>query len=123
MKNLFKKTRHWGQLTIIDLFEGNQRLLKDKKKIKEFIKILTKKINMKLYGKPIIKRFGKRELKGYSLMQFIETSSIVIHIDECKKRVFIDIFSCKRFNPKIVEEFSKEFFKAHKSKKKTIYRG
>jgi hypothetical protein len=34
-------------------------------------------------------------------MQFIETSSITIHADEVCRRCFVDIFSCRRFEPEL----------------------
>ena len=32
-------------------------------------------------------------------MQFIETSSITIHADEVFARCFVDVFSCRSFDP------------------------
>ena len=34
-------------------------------------------------------------------MQFIETSSITIHADEFSRRCFIDVFSCRGFDPEV----------------------
>jgi S-adenosylmethionine/arginine decarboxylase-like enzyme len=77
---------------------------------------------MKRKGPCKIERFGKEDLKGYSVMQFIETSSVCIHFDEPGKRAFIDIFSCKNFDVKRAENFSKRFFLGKKSTSKTIVR-
>jgi S-adenosylmethionine/arginine decarboxylase-like enzyme len=78
---------------------------------------------MKLYGKPILKRFGEGGLEGYSLMQFIETSTIIMHMDEVGDRAFIDIFSCKKISDKTALAFTKKYFKAKGVSHKTIYRG
>jgi S-adenosylmethionine/arginine decarboxylase-like enzyme len=32
-------------------------------------------------------------------MQFIETSSITVHADEVSARCFVDVFSCRAFEP------------------------
>lgn len=112
----------WGTLVIINLYNCDKNLIKNKVEIKRFIIELCKKINMKRQGKTIIKRFGKDSLYGYSAIQFIETSSIVIHFDEVDHRAFIDVFSCKKINGKIIEKFSKTFFKAKKSKIKILPR-
>jgi len=112
----------WGKLAIINLYECDGNLIKNKRKIKRFIKELCKKIKMNPYKKPIIKRFGKNELKGYSALQFIETSSITIHFEEIKNRAFIDIFSCKDFDAKKAEVFCKKFFRAKSSKLKVLLR-
>ena len=113
----------WGTLATINLYDCNEKKIKNKKEIKKFINQLCKKINMKKLGSTRIKRFGEGKLKGYSAIQFIQTSSITIHFDETENRAFIDIFSCKNFDEKRAEKFSREFFKAKKSKMKAFPRG
>jgi S-adenosylmethionine/arginine decarboxylase-like enzyme len=51
-------------------------------------------------------------LHGISCFQFIETSNIVVHALTLKDAVYINIFSCKLFDPTVAEVFAKEFFKA-----------
>ena len=77
---------------------------------------------MKRYGPPLIKRFGAGALEGYSALQFIHTSSVTIHFDETANRAFIEIFSCKFFDPKKAELFCKTFLQAKKSKAKSFLR-
>ena len=117
------KTKEWGQSIAIDLFGCDQKMLTDPKKLKTYVVQLTKKIKMKRHGETLIDRFGSGDLEGYSALQFIETSSIAIHLDEHGLRAFIDIFSCKRFNTQEAEKFTKAFFKAKTSKSKTFFRG
>jgi S-adenosylmethionine/arginine decarboxylase-like enzyme len=50
-------------------------------------------------------------LKGTSCVQFIMTSTIVIHTLEDLGKVFINIFSCKTFSVEDAEKFTAEFFK------------
>ena len=50
--------------------------------------------------------------KGTSAVQFILTSTIVIHTLELLNAVYINIFSCKEFDKAKAEAFSKEWFKA-----------
>lgn len=116
------KKKVWGQLMSINLYGCEYSLLTNPKKLEEFCIKLCKEINMVPFGKPIIKRFGKGNLRGYSLMQFIETSSITIHLDEFGLRAFIDIFSCKTFDVNKAKIFSKPFFKAKNIKYKIFYR-
>lgn len=113
---------NWGKIAIINLYKCKPELIRDREVIKKFVKELCRVINMKTYGKCEVKRFGKNELEGYSAFQFIETSSITLHFDETENRAFIDVFSCKDFNGKKAEKFSREFFKAEKSKVKIIIR-
>ena len=112
----------WGKLAAINLYDCNENYIKDKKKIKEYITKLCEEIQMKKVGFPKIKRFGKGKLNGYSAIQFIETSTITVHFDETENRAFIDIFSCKDFNEKKAEAFSKEFFNAKRSEIKVLPR-
>jgi len=116
------KEKSWGWLLSMDLHECDYSLLVNRKKIKEFCHNLCKEIGMVQYGKPIIKRFGKGKLKGYSFVQFIDASSINAHLDEFGLRAFIDVFSCKPFDFKKAVEFSKSFFKAKKVKYKNFSR-
>jgi len=114
----------WGQSLSIDLNGCEHSLMNNPEKLKEFSKEICKEIEMVPFGEPIVKRFpiGNATLEGYSMMQFIMTSSITVHLDEIKDRVFIDIFSCKKFDVKIAKNFCKNFFQAQKIKAKNLYR-
>ncbi|MBW8050570.1 MAG: hypothetical protein FVQ77_09565 [Cytophagales bacterium] len=50
-------------------------------------------------------------LKGTSAVQFIITSSIVIHTLDLMGSVYVNIFSCKDFDPKVATEFTANWFK------------
>jgi len=115
--------KYWGKLSVIDLFGCDKEILLDKRKVIEFNNLLCKNIKMKKVGKPIVKKFGKGILEGISSMQFIETSSIIIHADDKGDRAFIDIFSCKNFDSKKAVLFCKDFFKARKARVRTFLRG
>ena len=43
-------------------------------------------------------------------MQFIETSTITVHADEMGSRCFVDIFSCKAFDPTAAAAIATEHF-------------
>ena len=58
-------------------------------------------IGMRAHGPLALERFGDGELEGWSAMQFIETSSITIHADEVSGRCFVDVFSCRPFDPDV----------------------
>jgi len=115
--------KNWGQLLSVDLLECNPNLINNKKKLNEFCIGICNEIDMVAFGNPIINRFGEGDLEGFSLIQFIMTSSITAHMDEIGNRAFIDIFSCKNFDAKKAENFCKNFFQAKKMKCKNSYRG
>jgi S-adenosylmethionine/arginine decarboxylase-like enzyme len=50
--------------------------------------------------------------QGTSAVQFILTSSIVIHTLDQLRAVYVNIFSCKVYDPKVAEKFTAEWFGA-----------
>ena len=89
----------WGMLAAIDLHGCDRARLADPDTIRRFVPALIAAIGMRAHGPLAIDRFGDAELEGWSAMQFIETSSITIHADEVWCRCFVDVFSCRRFDP------------------------
>ncbi len=118
----YDEHKSWGLVASIDLYECNREFISSATKIKQLIDELCARIGMKQYGAPLIQRFAEGTLEGYSAMQFIETSSITMHFDETENRAFIDIFSCKCFEPSDAERFCKEFLAATSSKVKYFFR-
>jgi len=113
---------NWGKSLAIDLYKCAAHRLTDPDGLKKFTGELVRVVDMVAHGECYIDRFGIGDLRGYSAMQFIETSSITIHIDEKGKRVFIDIFSCKDFDTQKAEKFSREYFGAKGIKSTTLLR-
>jgi len=105
----------WGRSTSLDLHRCDHSSITNPTQIRKFVKELIKELKMKKVGPTRIKRFGHGKLRGYSMIQFIETSTIVAHFDEFADRAFIDVFSCKKYNPKLVTVFCKKFFHAGKT--------
>jgi S-adenosylmethionine/arginine decarboxylase-like enzyme len=81
-------------------------------------------IEMKRHGEPVFwyDDSDKPHLRGISAMQFVETSNIVVHALEILETVFVNIFSCKDFNAKEAEEFTKRFFRAHEVNARVLER-
>jgi S-adenosylmethionine/arginine decarboxylase-like enzyme len=88
-------------LAAIDLHGCNHRRLADPDSIRRFVPAVIGAIGMRAHGPLALERFGDDELEGWSAMQFIETSSITIHADEVWGRCFVDVFSCRRFEPEL----------------------
>jgi len=61
-------------------------------------------------------------VSGFSMTQLIETSLISAHFANQSNTTYLDVFSCKTYDPKVVAEFSKKFFKARKVKRHTVLR-
>ena len=64
------------------------------------------------YGPPQLVMFGTGNKKGYTLVQLIETSNICAHFVEETDDFYLDVFSCKYFNPEIVKDTVYEYFDA-----------
>ena len=91
----------WGMLAAIDLHGCERSRLEDPDTIRRFVPSLIDAIGMRAHGPLVLDRFGDGELEGWSAMQFIETSSITVHADEVSARCFVDVFSCRPFDPDV----------------------
>ena len=61
--------------------------------------------------------------KGTTAIQFILTSNITIHTLDLLASVFINIFSCKSYNPELLEELAIRFLGSSEHKTTLIKRG
>jgi len=122
------KSEDYGQECIIDLHEVPMELFTSKL-IDDFAKDLTEKIGMRAgpaHSWGTIGDEGKYKdhpkKDGLSHVQFLWESSIVIHaLDEIQK-VFINVFSCKKFDANILKEFALETFKGKLANETNIVR-
>ena len=73
-------------------------------------------------GVPEEERQTLPHTKGTSAVCFILTSTIVIHTLDILGAVYVNIFSCKPFDPEVAAEFASEWFKAGSCKKTFIER-
>jgi hypothetical protein len=64
-----------------------------------FAKDLVRRIDMVPYGEPQVVKFGSGNKEGYTLVQLIETSNITAHFVEETNDMYLDVFSCKPFQP------------------------
>lgn len=113
LKSRFENELSWGLLSSIDLHQCDPDLIRDADKIKNYVKLLCEKIEMKRYGETVVVHFGQDpRVSGFSMTQLIETSLISGHFANESNNVYIDVFSCKFYNPWEVAEFSKSFFNA-----------
>lgn len=119
------KDDQFGQELTLDLYDCDLEIISSEEKIREFvIKLCDEIILMKRYGEALIPHFGHDDpiTSGFSLVQLIETSLVSAHFSEYKKSVYLNIFSCKWFDPEKAEEFSVKFFKAKSVRSDLIQR-
>ncbi len=119
----YENSEYWGIHVALNMKGCDHSLITNEKAIKEYVDKLTELIDMKKYGPTLIERFGEKpHLYGYSMFQFIETSSITAHFDEVKDRAFIDIFSCSFYDQEKAIKFTVDFFKAKEYEYKVLLR-
>jgi S-adenosylmethionine/arginine decarboxylase-like enzyme len=66
---------------------------------------------MKRFQNTLVVHFGEDErVAGYSMVQLIETSLISAHFANQTNTTYLDVFSCKPYDPDRVAQFSVNFF-------------
>lgn len=113
----------WGLSSSIDLKGCDPAKIRDAECIRTFACELCDLIKMRRYGDPIIVDFGEDPVvSGFTLVQLIETSSITAHFANASNAVYLDVFSCRKFEPSEVAEFSSCYFGADSFTVNTIER-
>jgi S-adenosylmethionine/arginine decarboxylase-like enzyme len=102
---------HWGYHLILDAAGCDLASISDGENIKAFARELVTAIDMVAFGEPQAVHFGAGNKAGYTLVQLIETSNICAHFVEEHSHFYLDVFSCKEFNPEVVIEVAKKYFK------------
>lgn len=101
---------YWGYHLILDAAKCTKSRIASRNNIEVFSRNLVKKIDMVPFGSPQIEHFGSGNKAGYTLVQLIETSNICAHFVEETSDMYLDVFSCKPFNPEDVESMVKYYF-------------
>jgi len=122
-KKQFENFNSWGIHACLDISKCDPLKIRSKRTIHSFVVELCDLIQMKRFGNPIIEHFGEDErVSGYSLVQLIETSLISGHFANQTNSIYIDIFSCKYFDPYEVMEFTKNYFDGKECKPHILLR-
>lgn len=101
----------WGIASSFDIYDCNPETIRNAEKIREFVVKLCELIEMRRFGDTQVVHFGEDEkVAGFSMVQLIETSLISAHFANLTNTVYLDVFSCKPYDPAVVEEFAKEYF-------------
>ncbi|UCG38360.1 MAG: S-adenosylmethionine decarboxylase [bacterium] len=101
----------WGIATAIDIYDCDPATIRDAEAIRRFVVELCDLIQMKRFGETQVIHFGEDEkVAGYSMVQLIETSLISAHFANLTNTTYLDVFSCKPYDPDVVADFAREFF-------------
>ena len=112
----------WGYHLILDSSKCMRGAIRCPNIITQFSDNLVKKIDMVPYGRPQVQHFGSGNKAGYTLVQLIETSNIVAHFVEETDDMYLDVFSCKKYDPEIVKNVVEYYFKPIQSHSKFLIR-
>lgn len=101
----------WGIASSFDIYQCNPATIRDADKIKQFVIELCDQIEMKRFQDTLVVNFGEDErVAGFSMVQLIETSLISAHFANLTNATYLDVFSCKPYDPEVVADFAKKFF-------------
>lgn len=111
-----KSLTPWGYLLSLDISRCSGPTIRSKQLITDFSRDLVKRIDMLPYGDPLVEWFGDGPRGGFTLVQLIHTSCITGHFCEESNNAYIDVFSCKPFEPDTVQQTINDYFKPLKIK-------
>lgn len=113
----------WGIASAIDIYDCDPEKIRDSDYIKQFVVDLCHLIEMKRFGETQVVHFGEDEkVAGYSMVQLIETSLISAHFANLTNATYLDVFSCKAYDPEVVREFSQMRFGGRSSSLSVTHR-
>jgi S-adenosylmethionine/arginine decarboxylase-like enzyme len=109
----------YGYELVLDLHDCDPRKFTPET-VEIYFRDLCDKIGMKRYKcyfwsaseLPIQAVAEHPHIEGMSAVQFILTSSITVHTSDHYRSIYINVFSCKHFDPNVAQKFSVEFFDA-----------
>lgn len=101
----------WGIASAIDIYNCDPEMIRNAGEIRRFVAELCDLIQMKRFQQTQVVHFGEDErVAGYSMVQLIETSLISAHFANQTNSTYLDVFSCKPYNPEQVKDFAQHFF-------------
>lgn len=107
------KIAPWGWHLALNLYDCSLERITSAEVIHDFVIELCERIEMRRFGEPTIVHFGDEpRVSGYSLVQLIETSNICAHFANASRAAYLDIFSCKQFEPQTAADFCIAAFQA-----------
>jgi S-adenosylmethionine/arginine decarboxylase-like enzyme len=101
----------WGIASSFDIYDCSPDSIRDAENIRRFVAELCDLIGMRRFGETQVVHFGEDErVAGFSMVQLIETSLISAHFANATNTTYLDVFSCKPYDPETVDRFAREYF-------------
>jgi S-adenosylmethionine/arginine decarboxylase-like enzyme len=105
-----QEVKSWGYHLIANFGQCDLETIMSEQAVIDFTKELVQAIDMVAYGEPQVVNFGTGNKAGFTLVQLIETSNICAHFCNEDGSVYLDVFSCKTFDPDIALQVFKKYF-------------
>ena len=120
----FQRQHRWGLDAAIDLFDCDPELIRDPSVIRACVIDVCEQIQMHRYGEPQLVHFGDEpRVRGYTLVQLIETSAITGHFIEQANAVCLNVFSCSPYRPLQTTALCQQWFRARSVRVSLVFRG
>lgn len=96
---------YWGYHLILDCGGCDRKKMSDYDNVNTWIRQLVKDIDMQPIGEPRIEYTAAEfpDKAGFTVVQVIVTSSITAHFIDNLGQIYLDVFSCKKFDQEIVK--------------------
>ncbi len=108
----FNDSDAWGIASSVDIYGCDPSSIRDAEGIKTYVRELCDLIQMKTFWDTEVVHFWEDEkVAWFSMTQLIETSLISWHFANATNAAYLDIFSCKYYNPQEVADFTVRYFK------------
>jgi S-adenosylmethionine decarboxylase len=106
--------KYWGHHLMLDCGECDILAMQNKNHIEKWIKSLVVDIDMEPIGEPWIAQveIDKPERTGHVAMQAIVSSHISAHFVDSVRQVYVDVFSCRKFDKETVKQSIIKYFDA-----------
>lgn len=114
---------HWGYHLILDCSECNEKV-DDPPAVTAYLKEMVTALKMVPVGEPMVHQFTGEgtEGRGTSGVQIIMTSSLTFHSDDDEWAAYIDLFSCKKFDPQTAIDLTNKYFEPKRCGTFWLYR-
>lgn len=121
----YSRTRDWATHTIIDLYKCSYFTLRSTRDLDAFMHRVCSFIGVTPLGNAsvIYHQSGYGYTSGYTMMQHANGhTDIVVRVNEENDTVFIDICSCKTYNPHQLVNLAQDYFGAYEASVDILHR-
>ena len=115
---------YWGYHLILDCSGCDSVKMSDRTNVYNWITNLVKDINMEKIGEPNIEYTAAHDINkaGFTAIQIIVTSSITAHFIDNLGHIYLDVFSCKKFDQDVVKNSMLHYFGSSKQNEHFLIR-